>query len=298
MKFVTAVMVISIFIILTQYVNALKLEYYGIEDTINNDLSVVSIVTLKFSEPITHLEYELTFPAENLSVESKFTSNCEMKTERRRSIIYCDFMGMSKENNMLKLRFLINNAVYRMNNNYLFKINYGISLPIDRVFTLIKLPENGALAKQPANQSYFPSNGNIMTDGKHIMIYWQEGNLTSGSNLQFSVLFSFPSAFFISSDNLLIAILTVFVIISMLGIAIYMKSGKKIETVTSVLNKDERAVVDVLKKNKGKTLQKNIVRETGFSKAKVSRLVKNLKERGIVDIEPVSGRENRIILKT
>ena len=39
------------------------------------------------------------------------------------------------------------------------------------------------------------------------------------------------------------------------------------------------------------------MRETDFSKAKVSRLVKNLKERGVVDIEPVSGRENRIILK-
>ncbi len=33
------------------------------------------------------------------------------------------------------------------------------------------------------------------------------------------------------------------------------------------------------------------------ARAKVSRLVKNLKERGVVDIEPISGRENKVILK-
>jgi DNA-binding Lrp family transcriptional regulator len=66
---------------------------------------------------------------------------------------------------------------------------------------------------------------------------------------------------------------------------------------TSVLNKDEKRIVDILSRHGGKSGQKVLVRESDFSKAKVSRLVKNLKERGVVDIEPISGRENRIILK-
>lgn len=44
-------------------------------------------------------------------------------------------------------------------------------------------------------------------------------------------------------------------------------------------------------------MQKTIVKETGFSKAKVSRIIKSLHNRNIVSIEAVSGRENRIILK-
>ena len=40
------------------------------------------------------------------------------------------------------------------------------------------------------------------------------------------------------------------------------------------------------------------MRESGFSKAKVSRLVSNLRERGVVGVEPISGRENRVLLKT
>lgn len=299
MRFSVFLIVLTIIfgLIHIQPAEALGLEYYGLENTINNDLSVSSTVTLKFSEPISHLEYGLAFRAENLSVESKFTSDCELESDEKTSVIYCDFIGMSEEDNLLKLKFITNDAVRKINGNYQFNINYGISLPIERSFAIIELPENGVLTKQPANESYYPPTGKVITDGKHIMTYWQEENLTSGDSMQFSVLFSFPAFFPTSGDSFLIAGLTILIIVAMVGIAVYMRRGEKIETVTSVLNEDERAIVDILKRNGGKALQKVLVRESGFSKAKVSRLVKNLKERGVVDIEPVSGRENRILLK-
>jgi uncharacterized membrane protein len=88
----------------------------------------------------------------------------------------------------------------------------------------------------------------------------------------------------------------------MVGIAFYMKRGRKVakreEVIESVLNKNERVVISVLNSHGGNAVQKALVKETDFSKAKVSRLVKNLKDRGIVEIEPVSGRENRVLLKT
>jgi uncharacterized membrane protein len=299
MKFSVFLIAIAIIfgLIHIQGADAMGLQYYGLENTINSDMSVRSAVTLKFSEPISHLEYGLAFRAENLSVDSKFTSDCELEPDEKRSVIYCDFVGMSEEDNLLELTFITNDAVKKINGNYQFNINYGISLPIERSFAIIKLPENGVLTRQPANESYYPPNGKIMTDGKHIMVYWQEENLTSGDSLQFSVLFSFPAFLPISGDSFLIAVLTILIIVSMIGIAVYVRRGEKIETVTSVLNEDEKEIVDILKRSGGKALQKILVRESGFSKAKVSRLVKNLKERGVVDIEPVSGRENRILLK-
>ena len=56
-------------------------------------------------------------------------------------------------------------------------------------------------------------------------------------------------------------------------------------------------IIDILNKYSGKIGQKVIVRESDFSKAKVSRLVKSLKGRGVLDTEAISGRENRIMLK-
>ena len=94
--------------------------------------------------------------------------------------------------------------------------------------------------------------------------------------------------------------LTAVVIVVMVGIAVYMrrpKDAKPADVIESVLNKDENAIVSILKRHDGKAGQKVIVRESDFSKAKVSRLVSNLKERGVVDTEPISGRENKVILK-
>ncbi len=63
-----------------------------------------------------------------------------------------------------------------------------------------------------------------------------------------------------------------------------------------MLNADERKVLSILAARGGKVLQKHVVRESGFSKAKVSRLLKAMGWRGLVKLEPVSGRENRVLL--
>ncbi len=63
-----------------------------------------------------------------------------------------------------------------------------------------------------------------------------------------------------------------------------------------MLNADEKRVMSILAARGGKVLQKHVVRESGFSKAKVSRLLKAMGWRGIVKLEPVSGRENWVLL--
>jgi uncharacterized membrane protein len=63
-----------------------------------------------------------------------------------------------------------------------------------------------------------------------------------------------------------------------------------------MLTGDERRVIDIVAGNGGTVIQRVIVRETDFSKAKVSRIVNGLKNRRVLDIEP-RGRTNKIILR-
>jgi len=72
----------------------------------------------------------------------------------------------------------------------------------------------------------------------------------------------------------------------------------KTKVIASVLNADEKRVVKILAASDGNALQKHVVKESGFSKAKVSRLLKSMGWRGIIKLEPVSGRENRVLLVT
>jgi len=280
---------------------AVSLEYYGIEDTINSDNSVDNSVVLQFKEPVGHLDYQLGFRIYNLTTDSDFPfAECNSEDTESGSLISCDFIGMTKNRNKLVLKFRTDDIVNKVNENYRFNVNYGMSLPVDRVFALIKLPENGILSENIANQSFFPPDGGVLTDGRLIMVYWNKYNLTGGDDLQYGVLYTMPG----SRDpvfNYVIIIMTLVVIVVMVGIAVYLKRGQKPtkqeSAIESVLNRDEKTIVSILNGHDGKAGQKVLVRESDFSKAKVSRLVANLKERGVIDVEPISGRENRIMLK-
>lgn len=277
---------------------AVELQYYGVEDTINDDLSVTNNVVLKFNSSINHLDYSLDFKVEDLQFESDFEfSDCMATDNNGGSTISCDFIGITPEKNKLTLTFITRDVIQKVGDNYRFTVNYGIPLPIDSNFVLIRLPQNNILAGE-TNESFFPSDGATLTDGRHIMVFWEEETLETGENLQFSILFTRPP---LGADflNFLIYAFVIGAIIAAVIFTIYVRRTRKskIAVVKAVLNRDEKRIIDVLNQKDGRAGQKIIVRETDFSKAKVSRIVKNLKDRGVVDIEPISGRENRVILK-
>ncbi len=58
---------------------------------------------------------------------------------------------------------------------------------------------------------------------------------------------------------------------------------------------DEDFIIDILEKNDGKYLQNDIVKETGFSKSKISQLLSDMEEKGLIRKEKM-GRENIIVL--
>ena len=275
---------------------ALGLEYYGVEVTINDDFSVHNMIVLKFDTPVNHLDYSLDFEVENLEYESDFEfSDCTVEKSNVGSTISCDFIGMTAEKNKLELEFDTRDVIKEADDNYRFIVNYGIELPVESTFVLIRLPENNILAGT-ANESYFPTSGGTLTDGRRIMVFWEEEGLETGENLQFSILFTRPAMNTEVFGFLIYAVAALIVVMIVIGIAYFRRRGSKVAVVKSVLNKDEKKVIDILNDRKGEAGQKVIVRETDFSKAKVSRIVKSLKERGVVDTEAISGRENKVKL--
>lgn|GEM_PF-637176 len=297
---------ISVFVfaaLLAPVAKATELEYYGVETTINEEATVSNLVNIRFAQADTTFDYGVGYKISNLNATASFGSpECSIFENVNTSRIACTLKGMTVKNNLLTLTFDTKSGVTAgAHNMYNFSSDYGVDVPVKEAFILVKIPKNSVLSEEAANQSYAPSDGKILSDGKHIMVYWQRENLTAGEDLKFSVSYSIPSAGGFYSNMFIITVAGI-VIISMISVAVYVRRGSiysksTTEVIASVLNTDEKKVVDILARHGGKSGQKIIVRESDFSKAKVSRLVKNLKERGVVDIEPISGRENRIILK-
>ena len=287
--------------VLSGGVQAVGLKYYGIEDNIKSDMLVDHTVKLEFDRPINNLEYRLDFNIESLKTENNFgISSCNSKTTNVGSVISCSFQGMTDEKSFVTLYFRSRSGITKTDENYTYAANYGISLPVQTLFAIVRLPENGILSQQVANKSYSPADGKTLTDGRIIMVYWERQNVTAEDDFGVSVSFTLPS-FTDPFFNFLVVGLVFIVLVSLFGVGVYFRrtyiSDSGGEALKSVLNRNEKTVVEILNRHGGSAIQKVIVRDSDFSKAKVSRLVKSLQERGIVQIEPVSGRENRIILR-
>lgn len=65
--------------------------------------------------------------------------------------------------------------------------------------------------------------------------------------------------------------------------------------VMKVLKPEERKVIEAIMKKGGKALQKEIRRETGFSRLKLHRIVQRLAERGIIKVREV-GNTNELTI--
>lgn len=89
--------------------------------------------------------------------------------------------------------------------------------------------------------------------------------------------------------------LIVFVLLAVLLGAYYFKRKKEaVKEKTEFMKDDEKTVIELIKGNEG-IVQKRLVESTGFSKAKISKIVSELEKRKIVRVEKV-GRRNKLFL--
>ena len=85
-------------------------------------------------------------------------------------------------------------------------------------------------------------------------------------------------------------------LVAMFAFAYMRRTKLKPQMIFSVLRSDEKLVLEKVMGNKDGVHQKVLVRESGYSKAKVSKVLKILADRGIVKLERV-GRSNKVFLR-
>ncbi len=288
-----------VIILLPSTVNALELQYYGIESHIEKDFTVSNTIRLIFNSSISEFKYKIPYNVKNLRVTSKDAElYCDPVVDEDRTILYCNLQKHYENLTQIKITFVTNNNIKRHKNWFEFVMRYYVQYPTKRLSSTIYLPQTASLSGE-INESFSPVYGKTFTDGKRIIIYWEKQNLEEDDIMEYSINYVLPQLKE-PINNFLISILTLFIVLVMIIIAFYIKKGgiaeSTIKAIIPILTKDEKMVVEVLENHGGETGQKVIVRETDFSKAKVSRLINSLKERGVVRVEPLSGRENKVIL--
>lgn len=146
----------------------------------------------------------------------------------------------------------------------------------------VQLPEGASLSEK-----YFPypSGYSLKTDGKTITLVWNKMD-----QKEIFVPYDLKKERYLLYGG-------IFILLVFAGIYFGYSNLKKKEKFTRNLVRSERKVMEILLKEKNKSLwTKNIVKESGLSKVKLSRTLRKLEEKGLIEKIPY-GNENLIKIK-
>lgn len=136
----------------------------------------------------------------------------------------------------------------------------------------------------------FPKNYKTETNGQIISLVWDLENVTKNESF---VIFAEINNLKKSRDY---SKFFIFLGVIILFLIIYLLFFKKKKSFDENLLDDEKKVINYLKKcDRNEAWQKNIQKDCGFSKAKLSRLLRNLESRNLIKKIPF-GNTNKVVL--
>ncbi len=181
---------------------------------------------------------------------------------------------------------------------FFFSYDYGLRIPTDRFSISFVLPTGTAIVKKDSGIApYFPEDAVIGStdDGRHITVTWVVDEPELGSDNSYKVFYERVVAIYANDWFYPVVAFLSFLLVVLSFMLFRFKKARKIKTVLSVLHESERRVIEILMANDGKCDQRQLVKETGFSKAKMSRMMLDLEERGLIT-KTRRGRTNIIEL--
>lgn len=218
--------------------------------------------------------------------------------------VECDFESMTlggeircptdlRENFTVTMNYRTSGLTRSVNGVNIFRYSQSIYRPIDEYNFRVSLPEGTGIIDQEnvSTPVIEPSGGDVGSEGRRIHVEWSE-EPSLGDTMSYQVTYEQLSPDY---SNIVIAITIVLLIIGLYRFYQRQRSRSKSRDVIDSLTEDEREVFMILMEEED-MLQKDIVDESEYSKAKISGVISSLEEEGLVTKEK-EGRSNRIYVK-
>jgi len=199
--------------------------------------------------------------------------------------------------NNLSIKYITQSMISKSKNRYSFvSRNYLNKMQNVRLV----LPESAVILEDGL---VFPEPDLISSDGRSIILTWNDYN-----EKQIIVDYEFLKDKKFIQYSIILIIIIIFALYLILQRKIFKRKIKKLkgknkktntksEAIEEHLIESEKAIISELKKSeKNQLWQKHLQTKTGFSKAKLSRVVRNLESRNLIQKIPM-GNTNKIKLK-
>lgn len=308
--------VLVLFIILTNFASAIIFESYietaDIKSKKNVHETIEAIININGTQDF--INFSSIPGVLNLQVFLDDNSiNCDIRAKIGSSEILCPFEKPITGKHFLKIEFDSSYPLIKINQDKLmFRSGYEPLAETKSFIFILKLPLGYIIPEEPGKgKSFFisPSPEIIYSDGQRIVLRWEEKPLDE--KFEVSVI----SEELIEPINVSAIILILALILVILFLFFYFrkrikyekqkikkkksaaKKRPKTEIIEEHLMESEKKIIDELKNADKKELwQKQLQLKTEFSKAKLSRTIRNLESRNIIQKIPY-GNTNKIKLK-
>jgi len=259
--------------------SAIELKSYDAEVTLSEDGAYEKIIL--FANYSGEENIGLTLPPDinNLIVEiNGVRTKCEQKTVLGATKITCPVNF--KSDYYLEANFNTNYVVVDLDGRFLFKQKVTPDASIEKLSFRLKLPETG-MVSEPIGNYITPAPTSIYSDGRVIILLFEKENIES--NFEISVIYEK-----LVPDIIFPIIITSIVLIGSISLIIlYGKKKKPKVSKEEILLEDEKKIVNILNEAGKPIRQKDIEKQVDFSKAKLSRVLRHLEERGILKRTPL-----------
>jgi uncharacterized membrane protein len=220
---------------------------------------------------------------------------CEVSDLTLGSEIQC--ATEERENFTVTLDYHGSNLVSKEEDVSVFRYRYPFYRPTEQYSLEVVLPRGAALVDQENTSQQVISPGNYETgsNGRRIFVKW-DTQPRLGETTSFFVLYEDladqPDGQG-ESFGYLFETIAVVVVILFLAALIVRRKRRDLSEEYENLSDDQKEVLDLLEDNEGEYLQKDLVQELDYSKAKVSGIVSELVEKGIIK-KTKEGRSNKL----
>jgi uncharacterized membrane protein len=182
----------------------------------------------------------------------------------------------------------------KTSNDYVFLKRLQFNKTLDNLTIKLNLDSGFIIA----NQNAYPINYELETDGQTISLVWKINNLNKDESFAMFVDIKSNSS---SSLIIIISLVLVLIILTSIGWWIYFKLFKNKKSLSSkfeqhLLESENKVISELKKADRNELWQKQLQLATGFSKAKLSRVIRNLESRDLIRKIPM-GNTNKICLK-
>jgi len=199
------------------------------------------------------------------------------------------------ESSDFKINFVYSTEglVSQRNGVNIFRYTQSIQRPTDKYNLKVFLPSGtGLIDKSNVSLPVIsPGDGLSDTDGQRIFVEWDKN--PSLGQLSFQTIFTPVSN--PESEGLNLIWILPLVIGALIGGVVYFlfSMRENLDEAYEEISKDGKDVLDMIRENDDSMLQKDIVDESEYSKAKISSVISELEDKGIVN-KSKEGRSNKI----